>query len=165
MNALLLLAPLSLFLETGLPIGLFVPGGDTLLLALGAWAAEGSLRPFPLLPLLFLGSFLGHLLGYALGRYGGKTLRRRFPEDLWRKGERLALRFGPLVLLLAPFIGGCAPWCPSFSEPGASPSPATSPWWLWGASSGPRGFSSWATCWGGTSPSGPSSWGSSSSVE
>ena len=38
MNALLLLAPLSLFLETGLPIGLFVPGGDTLLLALGALA-------------------------------------------------------------------------------------------------------------------------------
>ncbi|MGC8966883.1 MAG: DedA family protein [Thermus sp.] len=106
MNGLLLLAPLSLFLETGLPIGLFVPGGDTLLLALGAWAAEGSLRPFPLLPLLFLGSFLGHLLGYALGRYGGKALRRRFPEDLWKKGERLALRFGPLVLLLAPFLGG-----------------------------------------------------------
>ena len=80
MNALLLLAPLSLFLETGLPIGLFVPGGDTLLLALGALAAEGGLEAFPLLPLLFLGSFLGHLLGYALGRYGGKALRRRFPE-------------------------------------------------------------------------------------
>lgn len=50
MNALLLLAPLSLFLETGLPIGLFVPGGDTLLLALGALAAEGGLEAFPLLP-------------------------------------------------------------------------------------------------------------------
>ena len=69
MNALLLLAPLSLFLETGLPIGLFVPGGDTLLLALGALAAEGGLEAFPLLPLLFLGSFLGHLLGYALGQH------------------------------------------------------------------------------------------------
>ena len=69
MNALLFLAPLSLFLETGLPIGLFVPGGDTLLLALGALAAEGRLEAFPLLPLLFLGSFLGHLLGYALGQH------------------------------------------------------------------------------------------------
>lgn len=106
MNALLFLAPLSLFLETGLPIGLFVPGGDTLLLALGALAAEGGLEAFPLLHLLFLGSFLGHLLGYALGRYGGKALRRRFPEDLWKKGEHLALRYGPLLLLLAPFIGG-----------------------------------------------------------
>ena len=53
MNALLFLAPLSLFLETGLPIGLFVPGGDTLLLALGALAAAGGLEAFPLLPLLF----------------------------------------------------------------------------------------------------------------
>lgn len=157
MNALLLLAPLSLFLETGLPIGLFVPGGDTLLLALGALAAEGGLEAFPLLPLLFLGSFLGHLLGYALGRYGGKALRRRFPEDLWKKGERLALRYGPLLLLLAPFIGGCAPSRPSSSGPGASPSPASSPWWPWEASSGPRGFSFWATSWGSTSPFGPSS--------
>ncbi|EIA39441.1 hypothetical protein RLTM_04106 [Thermus parvatiensis] len=106
MEGLLFLAPLSLFLETGLPIGLFVPGGDTLLLALGALAAEGGLEAFPLLPLLFLGSFLGHLLGYALGRYGGKPLRKRFPEDLWKKGERLLSRFGPLALLLAPFVGG-----------------------------------------------------------
>ncbi|GAB5601978.1 VTT domain-containing protein [Thermus sp. FJN-A] len=106
MKALLFLAPLSLFLETGLPIGLVVPGGDTLLLALGALAAEGRLASFPLLFLLFLGSFLGHLLGYAVGRYGGKALRGRFPQELWKKGGRLALRFGPLVLLLAPFLGG-----------------------------------------------------------
>ncbi len=106
MKSLLFLAPLSLFLETGLPIGLFVPGGDTLLLALGALAAEGRLGLFPLLPLLFLGSFLGHLLGYAVGRYGGRFLKARFPKGLWRKGERLLLRFGPLVLLVAPFIGG-----------------------------------------------------------
>ena len=127
MNALLFLAPLSLFLETGLPIGLFVPGGDTLLLALGALAAEGGLEAFPLLPLLFLGSFLGHLLGYALGRYGGKALRRRFPEDLWKKGERLALRYGPLLLLLPgkpPLAPGASP---SGLLPGAAPPPLGHP--------------------------------------
>lgn len=106
MKALLFLAPLSLFLETGLPIGLFVPGGDTLLLALGALAAEGRVGLFPLLPLLFLGSFLGHLLGYAVGRWGGGHLRRRFPPSLWQKGQRFLARYGPLALLVAPFIGG-----------------------------------------------------------
>ncbi|MDW8357258.1 MAG: alkaline phosphatase, partial [Thermus sp.] len=61
-----LLPALVLFLEVGFPLGFLVPGGDTLLLFLGALAGEGKLSLFPLLPLLFLGSALGHLLGYAL---------------------------------------------------------------------------------------------------
>jgi len=154
MEGLLFLAPLSLFLETGLPIGLFVPGGDTLLLALGAWAAEGGLEAFPLLPLLFLGSFLGHLLGYALGRYGGKALRKRFSQDLWQKGERLLLRFGPLALLLALFLGVVRTLVPFLF--GALGFPLGR--FLSLVAFGPRGFSSSATSWDSTSPFGPS-WG------
>ncbi|GAA5334330.1 MULTISPECIES: DedA family protein [Thermus] len=95
-----------LFLEVGFPFGLFVPGGDTLLLALGALAGEGRLSLFPLLPLLFLGSFLGHGVGYAIGRALGKEVRRRLPEALLARAEKVLMRFGPTTLLLAPFLPG-----------------------------------------------------------
>ncbi|AEV15822.1 DedA [Thermus sp. CCB_US3_UF1] len=101
-----LLPALVLFLEVGFPLGFLVPGGDTLLLFLGALAGEGKLSLFPLLPLLFLGSALGHLLGYALGRALGGRLKPRLPQDLWQRGERVLLRFGPSALLLAPFVPG-----------------------------------------------------------
>ncbi len=42
---------LLLLLEVGFPLGVFVPGGDTLLLALGALVGKGKLSLFPLLPL------------------------------------------------------------------------------------------------------------------
>ena len=97
---------LVLFLEVGFPFGLFVPGGDTLLLALGALAGEGRLALFPLLPLLFLGAFLGHGVGYGIGRRLGPSLRKRFPPELLRKGEGVLARFGPSALLLSPFVPG-----------------------------------------------------------
>ncbi|GLV47518.1 alkaline phosphatase [Thermus sp. LT1-2-5] len=101
------LAPtLVLFLEVGFPFGLFVPGGDTLLLALGALAGEGQLRLFPLLPLLFLGSLLGHGVGYALGRVLGKRVQERLPQELLARTRRILHRFGPTALLLAPFVPG-----------------------------------------------------------
>jgi membrane-associated protein len=97
---------LLLFLEVGFPFGLLVPGGDTLLLFLGALAGEGKLALFPLLPLLFLGAFLGHGVGYGVGRWLGPPIRRRFSPELVRKGEGLLARFGPFALLLAPFVPG-----------------------------------------------------------
>ncbi|GAA6754866.1 alkaline phosphatase [Thermus sp. 2.9] len=101
------LAPaLILFFEVGFPFGLFVPGGDTLLLALGVLAGEGRLGLFPLLPLLFLGSFLGHGVGYALGRALGKRVRGRLSEVLLTRAEGLLHRYGPTALLLAPFLPG-----------------------------------------------------------
>ncbi|TFU16844.1 DedA family protein [Thermus tengchongensis] len=101
-----LVPALILFLEVGLPFGLFVPGGDTLLLALGALAGEGKLNLLPLLPLLFLGSYLGHGVGYALGRALGPKVRTLFPRELQRRAERFLFRFGPSTLLVAPFVPG-----------------------------------------------------------
>ncbi|WP_018111744.1 DedA family protein [Thermus igniterrae] len=100
------LSALLLFLEVGFPFGLLVPGGDTLLLALGALAGEGRLSLFPLLPLLFLGSFLGHGVGYGLGKALGPKIRERLPEGTRKRAEGVLLRFGPSALLLAPFVPG-----------------------------------------------------------
>ncbi|MFN3368798.1 MAG: DedA family protein [Thermus sp.] len=101
-----LLPALLLFLEVGFPFGLLVPGGDTLLLALGALAGEGKLSLYPLLPLLFLGSYLGHGLGFGLGRALGPQTLKRFPKRLQERAMRLLSRFGPSALLLAPFVPG-----------------------------------------------------------
>ncbi|MFN3179204.1 MAG: DedA family protein [Thermus sp.] len=101
-----LLPALLLFLEVGFPFGLLVPGGDTLLLALGALAGEGKLSLFPLLPLLFLGSYLGHGVGFGLGRALGSQTLKRFPKRLQERAMRLLSRFGPSALLLAPFVPG-----------------------------------------------------------
>lgn len=100
------LPALLLFLEVGFPFGLLVPGGDTLLLALGALAGEGRLSLFPLLPLLFLGSYLGHAVGYGLGRILGPKVLERFPERLRQQATRLLNRFGSSALLVAPFVPG-----------------------------------------------------------
>ncbi|WP_243028592.1 DedA family protein [Thermus albus] len=101
-----LLPALLLFLEVGFPFGLFVPGGDTLLLALGALAGEGRLALFPLLPILLLGSYLGHGMGYGLGRILGPKVIKRFPERLRQQATRLLNRFGPSALLVAPSVPG-----------------------------------------------------------
>ncbi|MDM7323556.1 MAG: VTT domain-containing protein [Thermus sp.] len=101
-----LLPALLLFLEVGFPFGLFVPGGDTLLLVLGALAGKGKLALFALLPLLFLASYLGHVVGYGLGRLLGPSLLHRFPSGYRERATRLLHRFGPSALLLAPFVPG-----------------------------------------------------------
>lgn len=101
-----LLPALLLFLEVGFPFGLFVPGGDTLLLALGALAGQGKLALFPLLPILFLGSYLGHGMGYGLGRTLGPRVLKRFPKRLSQQAAGLLNRFGPSALLVAPFVPG-----------------------------------------------------------
>ena len=130
---------LLLLLEVGFPLGVFVPGGDTLLLALGALAGKEKLSLFPLLPLLFLGSFLGHGLGYGLGRILGPKLLKRFPERLRPGANRFLNRFGPPALLLARAF---APPCPSCWGPWAFPGYPTWPSPPWEAFFAPKAWCS-----------------------
>lgn len=59
------------FLETLLVVGLFVPG-ILFFLAMGFFAAQGSVSFFLLLIIAFSGSFLGDLASYLIGRKYGK---------------------------------------------------------------------------------------------
>jgi membrane-associated protein len=63
--------PLLLFLEVGFPFGLLVPGGDTLLLFLGALAGEGKLALFPLLPLRAFSMAALRAIGSSSGPFWG----------------------------------------------------------------------------------------------
>ena len=99
------LTPAALvFAETGFLFGLFVPGGDTLLIALGLLAGEGKISLVRLLPLLFLGSFLGHSLGYFWGHRLGSGLAKRVPEVYLKRTQDFLNRYGTLAIVLAPLI-------------------------------------------------------------
>jgi membrane-associated protein len=95
----------TVFVETGLLVGFFLPG-DSLLIAVGLLAAANQLHLLVALSVLFLGSVLGNNLGYFLGRKIGPALLRKARvkhEDLERT-HRFMARFGPLSILIGPYV-------------------------------------------------------------
>ena len=104
---------LVMFAETGLLIGLFLPG-DSLLFTAGLFAAAGASAPVHLsLPAVVvaaaLGATLGAETGYLIGRRSGPLLlgdgrRRRLTEAADRAG-RFLQRYGHAkAIVLARFV-------------------------------------------------------------
>lgn len=91
------------FAETGLLVGFALPG-DSLLITVGILVAVGKLQLGPALIVLFVGSFMGNNLGYWLGRLLGPSLKRRVKDEHMERTRVFMLRFGPLSLLVGPFI-------------------------------------------------------------
>jgi membrane-associated protein len=114
---------LIVFAESGILIGLFLPG-DSLLFTAGLLAATTDLLSFPLLlPVVFVAAAAGDSVGYAFGRRAGPALYRR-PNSRFFKQEHLQratafyerrggsaillARFIPIVRTLAPIVAGAA---------------------------------------------------------
>jgi membrane-associated protein len=111
---------LIVFCETGLVITPFLPG-DSLLFAVGAFAARGSLDLGLCLVLLIVAAILGDTVNYAIGKaVGPKVFHRddvrflkrehlvrahKFYEKYGGKAIILA-RFVPIVRTFAPFVAG-----------------------------------------------------------
>jgi len=93
-----------LFLETGALIGLVVPGGDSLVLALGVLAALGYLSYFWLWLLLTLAVMLGQWTGYYWGWRSGNSLLRRVDENKLARAQNFLRRYGIYAVLLSPFV-------------------------------------------------------------
>jgi membrane-associated protein len=69
-----------IFVETGLVVMPFLPG-DSLLFAVGAFCAKGSLNLMLSMILLFIAAFLGDTLNYYIGKtLGDKVLSEEFFE-------------------------------------------------------------------------------------
>lgn len=111
---------LIIFCETGLVVTPFLPG-DSLLFALGTFAARGSLDVTLLLVLLPIAAILGDTVNYWIGAALGPRLFRgekvRFlnkehlqrTHDFYEKygGKTIILaRFVPIVRTFAPFVAG-----------------------------------------------------------
>ncbi|MFZ4568855.1 MAG: DedA family protein [Bacteroidota bacterium] len=108
------------FCETGLVIAPFLPG-DSLLFAIGALCAVGSLNPFIIAPLLFIAAISGDNLNYWFGRTIGSkafsnTESKIFKQSYLQKTQSfytdygsktiVIARFVPIVRTFAPFVAG-----------------------------------------------------------
>jgi membrane-associated protein len=108
------------FAETGLLVGLFLPG-DSLLFTVGVVAGAGELDIFRICALLAFMSIAGDQSGYFLGRQTGPAVFRR-PDSLLFKQEYVQrtqafyakhggktliyAKFVPIVRTFAPYMAG-----------------------------------------------------------
>jgi membrane-associated protein len=115
----LLLAAI-VFAETGLLVGLFLPG-DSLLFTVGVVARAGSLDIVQICALLAVASILGDQVGYLLGYRTGPAIFSRKDSRLFKQeyvtrtqrfyekhgGKTLVYaKFVPIVRTFAPFMAG-----------------------------------------------------------
>jgi len=108
------------FAETGLLIGLFLPG-DSLLFTVGVVAGAGELDIVQICLVLAIASILGDQCGYWLGRRTGPAIFSR-PDSRWFKQEYVTrtqhfyerhggktliyAKFMPVVRAFAPYMAG-----------------------------------------------------------
>jgi membrane-associated protein len=109
-----------IFSETGLLVGVFLPG-DSLLVTAGLLAARGYLNIYALVPLLTVAAICGNSVGYSFGRATGPRIFNRenslffnkkhairaheFYEKYGRKTIVLA-QFMPVIRTFAPVVAG-----------------------------------------------------------
>ena len=111
---------LIIFIETGLIIMPFLPG-DSLLFAVGAFAARGSLDFWSIGGTLFIAAVLGDSLNYYVGKFIGPKIFARENHKLFnvkhlevahkfyaKYGAKTIIlaRFIPIVRTFAPFVAG-----------------------------------------------------------
>ena len=111
---------LIIFCETGLVVTPILPG-DSLLFAVGTFAARGALDLTVVLLLLSVAAILGDTVNYAIGyrvgpqvfrKAGGRLLNREYLDRTHRFYERhgaktiIIARFVPIIRTFAPFVAG-----------------------------------------------------------
>jgi membrane-associated protein len=108
------------FCETGLVIAPILPG-DSLLFAVGAFAARGALDVWTVSLLLVVAAIAGDAVNYACGHFIGPKVFRSGTSRLWKReylerthrfyerhgGKTIILaRFLPIIRTFAPFVAG-----------------------------------------------------------
>lgn len=116
----LFLVAAIIFAECGLLFGVIFPG-DTLLVAVGVLAAQGSFSILTAILVIVISAFLGGHAGYWIGKKSGPKLftkddgmifRKEYikrSEDFYQKhgGKTIAMaRFVPVVRTFAPVVAG-----------------------------------------------------------
>ena len=115
-----LLLFLIIFCETGLVVTPILPG-DSLLFAVGVFAARGDLDIYKIWPLLAFAAVLGDNVNYAVGNYIGPKVfhyenSRIFKKEYLQKTHNFYEKYGgkaiilckyvPIVRTFAPFVAG-----------------------------------------------------------
>ena len=108
---------LLVFAETGLLLGLIIPGGETLVFTTGLLASTGVLnfQPGWLLLLLIVAGFAGDCSGYYIGRKFGRKLYEKKDtwyfkkkylhavEDFFKRHKKRTIIIGKFLPLIRPF--------------------------------------------------------------
>ena len=99
---------LVVFAESGLLVGMFLPG-DSLLFAAGLLAGTGLLAYGPLVALVVVAAILGDSVGYWFGRNVGPALFKRpdsrfFKQEYVKRAERFYAKYGARAIVLARFV-------------------------------------------------------------
>ena len=96
------------FSETGLLVGVFLPG-DSLLVTAGLLAARGYLNVYALAPVLTLAAIFGNSVGYFIGRATGPRVFRRENSLFFNKKHAIRAhefyeKYGHKTIVLAQFM-------------------------------------------------------------
>src|SRR5688572_9550666 len=107
-GAVYAVAALLVFAETGLIVGLVLPGEVTLLFV-GFLAYAGALRPLPAIVLMTVAALAGDGVAYAEGRRVGPRMRasrlgRWVGEERWNRTAALLERHGGRAIFVARFV-------------------------------------------------------------
>lgn len=99
---------LLVFAESGLLIGMFLPG-DSLLFAAGLLSANGFLSFGPLVAVIVASAILGDSVGYWFGANVGDNLFKRkdsrfFKQEYLKRTQLFYKKYGGRTLILARFI-------------------------------------------------------------
>ncbi|PYO07613.1 MAG: hypothetical protein DMD30_10565, partial [Gemmatimonadetes bacterium] len=94
--------------ETGLLVGVFLPG-DSLLVTAGVLAARGYLNVYALAPVLTLAAIFGNSVGYSIGRATGPRVFRRENSLFFNKKHAIRAhefyeKYGHKTIVLAQFM-------------------------------------------------------------
>src|ERR1700680_623379 len=97
-----------IFSETGLLIGVFLPG-DSLLVTAGLLAARGYLNAYALTPLLTAAAICGNSVGYSIGKATGPRIFNRENSLFFNKKHAIRAhefyaKYGRKTIVLAQFM-------------------------------------------------------------
>jgi membrane-associated protein len=100
---------LMVYAESGFLLGLFLPG-DTLLVVVGVFAAQGELPLWWAMLIIFVAAVLGDNTGYFIGKTTGPRIFVKHKGLLFRKdyidrAEAFYARHGGKTIIVARFIG------------------------------------------------------------
>ena len=104
----LILIGLFVFAESGVMVGLFLPG-DTLLLSAGVLAATGKLSIVQTIIVISVAAIIGDNVGYQIGKSLGPRLFRKqdgiiFRKAYIRRAEKFYEKYGARAMLVQHFI-------------------------------------------------------------
>jgi membrane-associated protein len=110
---------ITIFLESGIVIGFFLPG-DSLLFAAGLLASQGHLNILAIIFLAVAGAILGNNAGYYTGKRFGPSIFKHqsswfLSHDRVNEAHRFFDRYGRKSLLLARFVPAARTLVPIFA--------------------------------------------------